>query len=105
MFVLQDTQKVKLSVSFVDAAGNPADVDGAPGWDSSDPSVVAVEPSEDGLSCYAVAVGPLGSAQVSVTADALIGEGKEELVGVLDFQVVASKAVAVAIAAGQAEPK
>ena len=103
--VLTDAQKVALSVTFLDAAGNPASVDGAPVWGSSDPTIVLVEAATDGLSAVATAVGPLGSAQVNVTADADLGAGVESITGLLDVNVVGDKAVTVAIAAGTPEPK
>ena len=98
--ILTDVQKVGLSVSFVTAKGNPAQVDGAPVWSVSDATVLSVVPSADGLSAEVVAVGPLGTAQVSVTADADLGTGVTALVGTLDVQVVASEAASIVINAG-----
>jgi hypothetical protein len=103
MFVMTDSQKTKLSIAVVDKKGNPADVDGAPTWTSSDPSIVAVTPSEDGFTADVVAVGPIGQAQVNVTVDADMGEGKTELSGVLDVQIVGGAAASVAISADVAE--
>lgn len=101
-FILADTKKVPVSVAFIDAAGNPARVDGVPVWSSSDPSVVTIDGvSEDGMSAFAVAVGPLGTAQVSVAADADLGEGIRALTGVLDIEVQASEAVSANVAAGE----
>lgn len=97
--VLTDAQKVALSVAFTTKAGNPASVDGAPQWVSSDPTVIQVVQSEDGLSAEAIAVGPLGVAQVSVTADADLGEGVSTITGVLDIEVKASQAVFAIVAA------
>lgn len=103
--VLTDMQKVVLSVSFTNRAGNPAVVDGVPQWTSSDPAVIAVTPSEDGLSAVAVTVGPLGLAQVSVVADADLGEGVTEITGVLDIEVKPSQAVFAIVVAGAPEDK
>lgn len=107
MIQLTDTQKVTLSIQPVDAKGNPALVDGAPTWNSSDPSIITVVPSADGLSAVASAAGPLtadgASVQVSVTADADLGAGVETISGTMDVTVVASKAVSVAINAGAPE--
>lgn len=103
--VLTDMQKVALAVSFVDGAGNPAPVDGAPVWATSDTALLDVVAAADGLSAVATAVGPLGTAQVSVTADADLGSGVETLVGTLDVNIVPDKAVSVNIAAGTPEPK
>jgi hypothetical protein len=104
LFVLTDVQKAPLTISPVDAAGNAAPVEGVV-WSSSDPTVLTVEAAPDGLSAVITAVGPLGDAQVSVTADAQIGDGVTELTGVLAVRVVASQAVAFNITAGTPEPK
>ena len=73
--VLTDLEKVSLSVAFTTAAGNPAVVDGIPVWGTSDETILSVVAAEDGLTAVVTTVGPLGSAQVSVTADADLGEG------------------------------
>lgn len=103
-FILSDIQKVALSITPVDGAGNPAPVEGVV-WASSNEAVLTVVAAEDGLSAVVTAVGPLGQAQVSVKADAQIGEGVVELTGVLDVDVVASQAVSLAVTAGTPEPK
>jgi hypothetical protein len=104
-FILTDVQKVTLSVQPVDAAGNPAALDGAPVWTSTDPSVLDVVASADGLSAVATAVGPLGTAQISVLADADLGAGVITITGVLDVQVMASQAVSFSITPAAPEPK
>lgn len=103
--ILTDEEKVALSVTFVTAAGNPASVDGVPVWQSSDPTVLSVVASDDGLSAVATTVGPLGNAQVSCTADADLGSGVRSVSAVLDVEVHAAEAVAANIAAGAPEPK
>ncbi len=104
MFILPDTKKVALAVSFLDAAGNAAVVEGVPTWSSSDDAIVTIaDVSADGLSAFAVATGPLGTAQVSVSADADLGAGVTTISGVLDIDVQASQAVSAAIGA-TAEP-
>lgn len=105
MLVLTDLQKAKLSVKFVDAMGNDAPVEGLPNWSTSDASLVTVAPAADGLSADVVTVGPLGTAQVSVQADADLGEGVVPIAGVLDVQVIGSMAVAATISAGVPEPR
>ena len=103
--ILTDLQKVALSVTFTSAAGNAAPVDGVPVWASSDETIVSVVASEDGLSAVATAVGPVGQAQVSVTADADMGEGLVAITGLLDVSVIASEAAFAILAAGAPEPK
>lgn len=98
--ILTDVQKVELSINPTSAAGNPAPVDGAPVWTSSDETVLTVTASEDGLSAVAVTTGKLGKAQVNVSADADMGEGVKTITGVLDVEVRVSEAVSLAVTAG-----
>lgn len=103
--ILTATQQVNLSVSFVDKAGNAAKVDGLPVWTSSDSNILTVTPSEGGLSAMVATVGPVGTAQVSVQADADLGEGVTALIGTLDVEVVAAQAVVAVLAAATPEEK
>ena len=100
MVSLSDTQQTTLSVVFLDAKGNPAKVDGAPEWLVDNPNLLALAPAADGLSCVVSAVGPLGTATVSLKADADLGSGVTALVGSLDFEVTAGTATVVTITAG-----
>lgn len=105
MLVLTDLQKVTLSIAPVDALGQPAVVEGVPVWASSAPEICTVTPSADGLTAVVLTVGPLGTAQISVSADADLTEGVTTISGVLDVQVTASQAVSLAISAGVPEAK
>lgn len=60
-------QQVALSITGQDRYGNPVDVTGGISWTSSDTSVVSVTP--DGQNALAVAVGPVGTAAVTVSND------------------------------------
>lgn len=103
MFTLTDNQKVVVSLAAVSAAGNPAKIEDVV-LTSSDESVVTVVSKPDG-SFDVVTTGKVGTAQLTATADALIGEGVETLVGVADVEVVAGKAVKVQVIFAQAEEK
>lgn len=105
MLILTDEQKCGLAVAFTTQAGNPATVDGVPAWSVSDATVLTLEVAPDGLSAVITTAGPLGTAQVSVSADADLGEGIETITGVLDVEVRAARAVTVGISAGTPEPK
>lgn len=98
--ILKDSQKFSAGVKYVTAKGNPAPVDGVPEWSVSDPTILSVEPAADGMSAEVKAIGPLGSCQVSNTADADLGEGTKSIIGTLDVDVVAGEAVAAVIEAG-----
>jgi hypothetical protein len=102
MITLTDVQKFNAALQPLDAVGNPAKVESATWSSSSD--IVTVVPSEDGLSATISATGPLGQAQITVKADALIGEGEAELIGTLDVEVVGSQAVTLGIATSAPEP-
>ena len=104
-FILKADEKVALAVVFTDAFGNMAVVDGTPVWESTNPAVIDVVVGVDGLSAEAVTVGPAGMAQVSVRADADLGAGIVEIIGVLDVEVVAADAELVVINAGAPEPR
>jgi len=93
MFTLPDDKQVGVIIAYVDAKGNPAKVEGVPVWSSSDPSIVAVVAAEDGMSATVTPVGPLGSAQIKVEADADLGEGVAPLITLGDVEVVAGTAV------------
>jgi len=103
--ILTDVQKVSLSIQPVDAAGNPAKVDGLPEWQSSDPTVLSLTVAADGLSAEVMTLGPLGTCQISVSADADMGTGVHSITGLLDVEVVASDAVSVAVTAGIPESR
>jgi hypothetical protein len=103
--ILTDEQKVKLTAGFFTKAGNVAQVDGAPVWTSSDPTIVAVVADAGGFSAYAITSGPLGTVQVSVTADADLGEGVRSVTGIIDIEVRPAEAVTAGIAAAVPEAK
>lgn len=105
MLTLTDEQKVSLAIDPRTAAGNPAHVDGVPLWSVSDPNVLSITTSDDGLSATVVTLGPLGTSQVSVAADADLGAGVRTLTGILDIEVVAAEAATLGITAGTPELK
>lgn len=105
MIILTDEQQVNVTAAFTTAAGNPANVDGVPVWRSSDEDIVTVTPAADGKSALVVATGELGTAQVSVEADADLGAGTRLITGLLDVEVRAAEAVAAGLTAGTPELK
>jgi hypothetical protein len=102
MLLLTDTQKVTLSIDPRNAKGNPAPVDGVPEWAVSNPGVGTITPSADGLSATFVATTG-GDTQVSVTADADLGDGVRSLSATLDISVKPGEAVTLGITAGTPE--
>jgi hypothetical protein len=74
-------------LEILDAQERPAKVDGVPVWASSDETVLTVTPTADGMGAAIEPVAP-GTARVTVTADADLGEGVKEITGVTDDIVV-----------------
>jgi hypothetical protein len=97
---LTDVQEARATIAPQDRAGNPASVDGVPTWESSDTSVITVSPTEDGLTADVVTTGTLGTATVTVTADADLGEGVTSLTGTLEVEVIASQAADLNVSVG-----
>jgi hypothetical protein len=97
MYNLPADHTVRMQVSYVDGAGNPALVDGEVEWFPANPEIarIEVDPS-DGTICKVIPV-KLGRTQVSAKADADLGEGVRELLTVCDIMIVAGEAVAGSI--------
>src|SRR5215831_2865628 len=103
-YTLGSGMQVHLKVSYVDAAGNPALVDGPVAWASSDVTVATVAAESDSTALVKT-VGPVGQVQISATADVDLGTGVKNLVTPMDLTVAAGEAVAGTIApVGPAEP-
>lgn len=99
---LPDDKSVSATASFVDAKGNPAQVQGMPVWGTDRPDLLSVVDNGDG-SATVSPVGPLGSGQVTCTGDADLGEGVTEVVLLGTVEVIAGTAVGGTINFG--EPK
>jgi hypothetical protein len=106
MYTLPVDHQVAMEVTYVDANNNPAKVDGAVGWVSSDTTIATVTvDSQDSAICSVVPVGKAGQVQVTATADADLGAGVRSLVTICDIEVVAGEAVAGSIQPlGEAQP-
>jgi hypothetical protein len=102
---IKDNQEFDVALSFQDAAGNAASVQGAPTWTVDNTAALTVTPSDDGLSAVVSAVGPTGTGQVSVSADADLGEGTTTITGVLDVEVIAGDATLIVLNPGPARDK
>jgi len=97
---------VDCQVAYEDSHGNPAKVDGDVTWTSSDETIATViVNTTDSTSCTINAVGALGNAQVTATADADLGSGTRNIITLLDITAVAGEAVAGTITiTGEARP-
>lgn len=93
-------QQVSLSVTAEDAYGNPVDITGATAiWSSSDGTIVDVVPDADSLSATAVAVGPVGTAAITVANQAGSVQGS------LAIDVIAGEVAEIVVTAGTPEAK
>lgn len=103
MQIITDSQQFPVTVRFVDKRGNAAVVENIQ-FSVSDPQLLAVkQDAVDPSSAVVRAVGPLGTGQVSVQADALIGAETALVVGTLDVQVVGGQAVSAVISTSTPE--
>jgi hypothetical protein len=92
MYQLPVGKGINVRIDYVDAAGNPAEVDTID-WSTSDDTIIAVEVNQsDNHLCLIKSVDD-GQAQVVATADVDLGEGVENLITTMDVQVIPGKAV------------
>jgi hypothetical protein len=92
MFLLPDDRTATIIVDPVDAKGFSAPVEDLV-FSSSDEAVVTIDTV--GL----ITPTGIGTANINVTADSLIGEGVVTIAGILEVQVVAGQAVSLAVTA------
>lgn len=98
------TQKVRATVQAVDSKGRPAKIQaGSVEYKSSDAAVVTVvEDPNNELAADILGAG-VGSATVTVTADADLGDGVTEVSGTIDFDIVDPLATGFGITLGPVE--
>lgn len=103
LVTITSEEKILATLAPLTAAGNPAQVDGTPAWEvvSGD---ATLEVSEDGMSCYLIS-GSVGNSQITVTADADLGEGVRNITDTIDLAVVSAEASSLGLNFGVAEPK
>lgn len=71
---ITNEQQVNVKLAPVSAKGKPVALDGAPVWAVTAGSCTIV-PSADGLSCLIVSGDDAGDSEITVSADADLGEG------------------------------
>lgn len=99
-------QQVSGQVTPVDRKGNPAQVEkDSVRYTSSDDSVVIVVEDTDDETKFKVVATGVGTCQVTVSADADLGEGVEDISAFAAVEVFPEKAVGFGIAFGTPEDK
>lgn len=93
MIFADDVTTLNATASFVNAKGNPATVDGTPTWALDGDPIGSVSAGGDGLSAVVSLNGTLGTAQLSVRADADKSTGIRELILTADIEIVPGEAV------------
>lgn len=91
-------QQVDLSISGEDKYDNKVDISGTVVWLSSDEQIVHVT-QHDNSHATASAVGPIGSAAVTVTND-LDADGEGDFIGSIAIDVVAGEMAEIVVTAG-----
>lgn len=101
---ITNEQQVKVSLKPVTDTGKPAALDGSPAWTviSGNSQVVV---ADDGLSADLVSSDQPGDTVVSVTADADLGEGVEEIADTVTLTVIGATAKNLGLSAGTPTPK
>ncbi len=102
---ITDNQQVQVVVSgAVDKKGNPAPLDGTPTFESADPAIATfvTDPSDaSGMTGLLTAVGGLTTATaLSITADAKIGDGVENIVANGLVEITAGQATGFSTTVG-----
>ena len=73
-FSMNADQEVPVTLTFVDKYNNPVTAPtGVPVWSVDQSTILTVNAAADGLSATCVAVGPVGTATVTVTLDGVTG--------------------------------
>jgi len=100
-FQMTDSQQTTLTIAATDKKGNKATLPtGSVVWAVDQVSLIALTPAADGMSAVAAAVGPLGTATVSVK----VVDGNQNTLasGTLDITIVGGGATTIVVTPGTA---
>lgn len=99
MLTLNVEQKAKVTVKPLTVKGNPAVVDGPPGWSIDNANVATLVVAPDGMSADVIGTG-IGTATVTVAADSDLTNGVQQITGFLNVTVVAASAASLLLVSG-----
>lgn len=95
-------QQARVRLAVTDRAGNPAQIQGAPAWASTNDAVMTVTPdAADPMTALCVPADGAADqlADVTATVDADLGDGVRPLIGVLTFAITGGAAQFVELSA------
>lgn len=95
---LTNEQQVTVRLQPVTPAGRPAVLDGKPEWKVVSGASIIL-PAEDGLSCLIVSSDLADATEISVSADADLGEGVETISDLILVNVEHAKAASLGLVA------
>lgn len=104
LITITNEQKIPVTLAPLTAAGNPATVDGAPQW-SVTSGDATLEVSADGMSAMLISGEANVNSQITVSADADLGEGVSTITDTIDLAVVAAAASQLGLNVGTPELK
>lgn len=84
--------------------GRTAKIDGVPVWSTNRADLITIAPAADGLSAVVAAVGGVGSAEVTVVADANLGPEKTDISVILEVNVIDAEAALLGISVSAETP-
>src|SRR5262245_13238615 len=88
-YTLPVDKYITVKVAYVDSHGNPAVVDGEVSWASSDAALVTTQvEASDSFQCKIVPAGRAGSAPVTATVDADMGEGRRAQIALITLSMM-----------------
>jgi hypothetical protein len=97
-------EQVLVTLSPITPRGKPAKLDGKPEWAIISGNVTLAV-ADDGLSCTIVSGEDPGASEVSVNADADLGEGVEPISDLVEIAVSGVKAASLGLSAAAPTPK
>lgn len=108
---ITNEQKLPLSLNPTTEAGHAARVDGTPTWALRDGDPGTLEVAADGLSAVYVSPDAVDAdptknvAQVTVTADADLGQGVKNITDTAEVTIISAEAQSLGLTAGTPVPK
>lgn len=99
------SQEFDVTLGFTDAQNNPATVQGVPVWTNSNDTIISMVPAADGLSAVIGGIQGTGTGQITVTADADLGDGVTDIIGILDVEIISGQATVITLNTGPLRDK